>query len=51
MFAALNVELEEFFLACVHICVEINNNIFKLLWYYIVILNPIKIQFNLYPSP
>jgi hypothetical protein len=46
MFDALNVELQEIYLACIQMCVEINNNTFKLLCAFIVILNPIKIQFN-----
>jgi len=47
MFDALNVELQEIYLVCIHMYVEINNNTFKLLCGYIVILNPIKIQLNL----
>jgi hypothetical protein len=46
MFDALNVELEDISLACVHVWAKINNNTFELLCNYIVILNPIKIQFN-----
>jgi hypothetical protein len=46
MFDALNVELEEISLACVHMWAKINNKNFELLCNYIVILNPIKIQFN-----
>jgi hypothetical protein len=38
MFDGLNVELKKTFLACVHTCVKINNNTFKLLCDYIVIL-------------
>jgi hypothetical protein len=39
MFDGLNVEWKKTLLACVHTCVKVYNNIFKLLCDYIVILN------------